>query len=117
MRHKTFGRGLVGFCDLSVLSAQALGRRPVFLPARRESHGERRGSHPGDLGRRVRHRRAELGLTRAQVAERAGIDEALAYIEEQPASVRAEIVLRLDSHSHRQLRRDVEAVVVGSRRG
>jgi transcriptional regulator with XRE-family HTH domain len=54
------------------------------------------GSHPGDLGRRVRHRRAELGLTRAQVAGRAGIDEALvAYIEEQPASVGAEIVLRL----------------------
>jgi transcriptional regulator with XRE-family HTH domain len=54
------------------------------------------GSHPGDLGRRVRHRRAELGLTRAEVAGRAGIDEALvAYIEEQPASVRAEIVLRL----------------------
>jgi transcriptional regulator with XRE-family HTH domain len=54
------------------------------------------GSHPGDLGRRVRHRRAELGLTRAQVADRAGIDEAVvAYIEDQPASVRAEIVLRL----------------------
>jgi transcriptional regulator with XRE-family HTH domain len=53
-------------------------------------------SHPGDLGRRVRHRRAELGLTRAQVAGRAGIDEAVvAYIEEQPASVGAEIVLRL----------------------
>lgn len=53
-------------------------------------------SHPGDLGRRVRHRRAELGLTRAQVAARAGIEERLvAYVEEQPASVSAEIVLRL----------------------
>lgn len=53
-------------------------------------------SHPGDLGRRVRHRRAELGLTRAQVAGRAGIEErVVAYVEEQPASVGAEIVLRL----------------------
>jgi transcriptional regulator with XRE-family HTH domain len=53
-------------------------------------------SHPGDLGRRVRHRRTEMGLTRAQVAERAGIDEAVvAYVEEQPAAVRAEIILRL----------------------
>jgi transcriptional regulator with XRE-family HTH domain len=54
------------------------------------------GSHPGDLGRRVRHRREELGLTRAQAAARAGIDEAVVtYIEEQPASVGAETVLRL----------------------
>lgn len=54
------------------------------------------GSHPGDLGRRLRHRRAELGLTRAQVAGRAGIEEAVvASIEEQPATVSAEIVLRL----------------------
>ena len=53
-------------------------------------------SHPGDLGRRVRHRRQELGLTRAQVADRAGIDEvAVSYIEEQPASVSADVVLRL----------------------
>lgn len=54
------------------------------------------GSHPGDLGRRVRHRRMELGLTRAQAASRAGIKEAVVtYIEEEPASVSAEIVLRL----------------------
>ncbi len=53
-------------------------------------------SHPGDLGRRVRHRRDELSLTRAQVADRAGIHEAdIAYIEEQPASVSSEVVLRL----------------------
>ena len=53
-------------------------------------------THPGDLGRRVRHRREELGLTRAQLADRAGIEQALVtYIEEEPASVRAEIVLRL----------------------
>ncbi len=54
------------------------------------------GRHPGDLGRRVRHRREELSLTRAEVANRAGIEQAMvAYIEEQPASVSAEIVLRL----------------------
>ncbi len=52
--------------------------------------------HPGDLGRRVRHRREELGLTQAEVANRAGIEPGMvAYIEEQPASVSAEIVLRL----------------------
>jgi transcriptional regulator with XRE-family HTH domain len=54
------------------------------------------GSHPGDLGRRVRHRREELGLTRAQVADIAGIDEAVVtYIEEEPASVGPQTVLRL----------------------
>jgi transcriptional regulator with XRE-family HTH domain len=53
-------------------------------------------SHPGDLGRRVRHRRHELGLSRAEVADRAGIKEAeVAYIEEQPASVSTDAVLRL----------------------
>jgi transcriptional regulator with XRE-family HTH domain len=53
-------------------------------------------THPGDVGRRVRHRREELALTRAQVADRAGIKEAaVAYIEEEPASVRPEIMLRL----------------------
>lgn len=53
-------------------------------------------SHPGDLGRRVRHRRHELGLTRAEVADRAGFKEAtVAYIEEQPASVSTDAVLRL----------------------
>jgi transcriptional regulator with XRE-family HTH domain len=52
--------------------------------------------HPGDLGRRVRHRRDELGLTRAQVAERAGLDvPTVVYIEQEPASVRAETMLRL----------------------
>ncbi len=54
------------------------------------------GNQSGDLGRRVRHRREELGLTRAEVADRAGLNEpVVAYIEEKPTSVRAEIVLRL----------------------
>jgi transcriptional regulator with XRE-family HTH domain len=44
----------------------------------------------------VRHRREELGLTRAEVADRAGItEEVVSYVEEEPASVRGEIVLRL----------------------
>lgn len=44
----------------------------------------------------MRHRRDELGLTRAEVANRAGIEEAVVtYIEEGPASVSAETVLRL----------------------
>jgi transcriptional regulator with XRE-family HTH domain len=54
------------------------------------------GSHPGDIGRRVRHRREELGLTRAEVADRAGIKESeVAFIEEEPVPVRTEILLRL----------------------
>lgn len=54
------------------------------------------GSHPGDVGRRVRHRREELGLTRAELADRAGIKEpAVAYIEEQPLSVSTVVMLRL----------------------
>jgi transcriptional regulator with XRE-family HTH domain len=52
--------------------------------------------HPGDLGRRVRHRREELGLTRAELADRAGVKEgAIFYIEEQPIAVTNETVLRL----------------------
>ncbi|RJL27082.1 helix-turn-helix domain-containing protein [Bailinhaonella thermotolerans] len=40
----------------------------------------------GDLGRRVAHRRARLGLTRGELAERAGIAPAyLAYLEERAA--------------------------------
>ena len=58
--------------------------------------GSDQGIHPGDLGRRVRHRREELGLTRAEVAGRAGIDEkVVTFIEEEPAAVGAETVLRL----------------------
>ena len=53
-------------------------------------------SHPGDLGRRVRHRREELGLTRAELADRAGIKEPdIAYIEAEPAAVSHDIVMRL----------------------
>ncbi|MBB2910845.1 nitroimidazol reductase NimA-like FMN-containing flavoprotein (pyridoxamine 5'-phosphate oxidase superfamily)/DNA-binding XRE family transcriptional regulator [Streptosporangium becharense] len=51
---------------------------------------------PGDLGRRVIRRREELGLSREQLAERAGIDPGyLAYLEETPASPTAETVSRI----------------------
>jgi transcriptional regulator with XRE-family HTH domain len=44
------------------------------------------GPHPGDLARRVAHRRRELGLSREQVAERAGMVAGyLAYLEHSPA--------------------------------
>jgi transcriptional regulator with XRE-family HTH domain len=53
------------------------------------------GSHPGDIGRRVRHRREELGMTRAELADRAGIKEpAVAYIEERPLNISGETLLR-----------------------
>jgi transcriptional regulator with XRE-family HTH domain len=51
---------------------------------------------PGDLGRRIKSRREELGLTREQVAERAGMAAAyLEYVEEQPAQVSVEALWRL----------------------
>jgi transcriptional regulator with XRE-family HTH domain len=54
------------------------------------------GSHPGDIGRRVHHRREEIGMTRAELADRAGIRElAVAYIEEQPLNISTETLLRL----------------------
>jgi transcriptional regulator with XRE-family HTH domain len=54
------------------------------------------GGHPGDIGRRVRHRREELGMTRTELADRAGIKElAVAYIEEEPLNVATETLLRL----------------------
>ncbi|WP_433239111.1 helix-turn-helix domain-containing protein [Streptosporangium sp. CA-135522] len=44
-------------------------------------------SAPGDLGRRVAHRRRSLGMTREQLAERARIDPGyLGYLEENAAA-------------------------------
>lgn len=44
-------------------------------------------ANPGDLGRRVAARRQELGLSREEVAERAGMDPGyLEYLEERPAT-------------------------------
>jgi transcriptional regulator with XRE-family HTH domain len=42
-------------------------------------------SNPGDLARRVTHRRSQLGLTTEELAQRAGIDPSyLAYFERSP---------------------------------
>ena len=44
--------------------------------------------NPGDLGRRVARRRQELGLTQADVAERADMaPEFVAYLEPQPSEL------------------------------
>ncbi|WP_055586614.1 pyridoxamine 5'-phosphate oxidase family protein [Streptacidiphilus griseoplanus] len=52
--------------------------------------------HPGDLGRRVAARRAELGLSREEVAGRAGMAESyVRYVEEKPAEVPIGALLRL----------------------
>jgi len=57
---------------------------------------EAQGTHPGDIGRRVRHRREQLGLTRAELADRAGVKEELvAYIEQWPLAVSTPMLLRL----------------------
>lgn len=55
------------------------------------------GSHVGDLARRVVHRREQLGLTRGEVARRAGMDSGyLDYLEHSAdANVSAEALVRL----------------------
>ncbi len=51
---------------------------------------------PGDVGRRVAHRRAELGLSREEVASRAGMaPEYLTYLESQAAQLSYQSVVRL----------------------
>ena len=53
-------------------------------------------SGPGDVGRRVIHRRAELGITREQLAERAGVPvEFIDYVETQPAELSVSSLRRL----------------------
>lgn len=50
----------------------------------------------GDLSRRVAHRRQELGLTREEVARRAGMAPGyLDYLEQNPAALRTGQLLRL----------------------
>ncbi|RJL32718.1 helix-turn-helix domain-containing protein [Bailinhaonella thermotolerans] len=54
------------------------------------------GPMPGDLGRRVAHRREELGLSRQEVARRADMDPGyLEYLEERAANPRPGALLRL----------------------
>ena len=50
--------------------------------------------NPGDVGRRVAHRRGELGLSTDEVAERAGMDRGfLEYLESQPAQLTSSTVV------------------------
>ncbi len=51
---------------------------------------------PGDIGRRVARRRAELGLSRTDLAARAGVPvEFIEYVESQPAELAAASLDRL----------------------
>ena len=50
-----------------------------------DSQASTRGAQPGDLARRVAHRRAELGLSFEELARRAGVDPGyLRYFERSP---------------------------------
>jgi transcriptional regulator with XRE-family HTH domain len=54
------------------------------------------GAQAGDVGRRVAYRREELGLSREQLAERAGLSpDYLRYVEAHAAQVAAGTLLRL----------------------
>lgn len=53
-------------------------------------------ARPGDLGRRITYHREKLGLTREQVAERAGMAPGfLEYLEQRPSSLTQGVLLRL----------------------
>ncbi|MEU9126902.1 pyridoxamine 5'-phosphate oxidase family protein [Kitasatospora sp. NPDC048540] len=55
-----------------------------------------RPAHPGDVGRRIAHRREQLGLTREQVAAGSGMAaNYLEYLESRPAAVDLETVTAL----------------------
>ncbi|MER5642288.1 pyridoxamine 5'-phosphate oxidase family protein [Kitasatospora sp. NPDC002227] len=57
---------------------------------------ETRPSDPGDLGRRITHRREQLGLSRTETAARAGMAEGyLAYLETAPETVAVGTLLAL----------------------
>ncbi|MFD6952304.1 DNA-binding protein [Nocardiopsis sp. TSRI0078] len=58
--------------------------------------GRERGTGGGDIGRRAARRRSELGMSRAEVAERAGMDPGyVEYLEEQPARFSQESLYHL----------------------
>jgi len=63
--------------------------RPAATPLLAQGHDERWPSpaDPGDLSRRIAHRRAELRLSQSQVASRAGITlRYMEYLERYPAT-------------------------------
>ncbi|WP_175609365.1 helix-turn-helix domain-containing protein, partial [Streptacidiphilus griseoplanus] len=54
------------------------------------------GTRPGDVGRRVAHRRTALGLSREELAARTGMAaEYLRYVEEHPAQLEPDAITRL----------------------
>ncbi|MUL41532.1 helix-turn-helix domain-containing protein [Streptomonospora sp. PA3] len=62
---------------------------------------EGRNADGGDRSRRIAHRRSELGLTRAEVAARAGMDPGyVRYLEEHPARPSRESLYRLAQALH-----------------
>ncbi|MEU8511095.1 pyridoxamine 5'-phosphate oxidase family protein [Kitasatospora sp. NPDC048722] len=69
------------------------------MPNTEDTHGGRVPARPtdaGDLGRRVAHRRTELGLSRELVAERGGLDPGfLEYLETHPTPVGVGTLTRL----------------------
>ncbi|MEV1199515.1 pyridoxamine 5'-phosphate oxidase family protein [Microbispora rosea] len=56
----------------------------------------RQTARPGDLGRRITYHREKLGLSREQVAERAGMATGfMEYLEQRPSSLTQGVLLRL----------------------
>jgi nitroimidazol reductase NimA-like FMN-containing flavoprotein (pyridoxamine 5'-phosphate oxidase superfamily) len=63
--------------------------------------GFERNANASDVGRRVAQRRSELGMSRAELAERAGMDPGyVAYMEEQPARLSQEALYHLAHALH-----------------
>lgn len=68
----------------------------MFMSTSERSHSKDRPPQPGDVGRRVAHRREQVGLTREQVASGAGVAAAyLEHLETRPADVGLETVTAL----------------------
>lgn len=68
----------------------------MFMNTTADASRQARPADPGDLGRRVALRRAQLGLSRAETAERAGMDPGyVEYLETSPANAEIGSVLRL----------------------
>jgi nitroimidazol reductase NimA-like FMN-containing flavoprotein (pyridoxamine 5'-phosphate oxidase superfamily) len=71
---------------------------------------EDRTPSPDDIGRRVRHRRLDLGMTIEEVAERAGMAPTfVGYLEGQPATLGIDTLIRLAD----ALRTSVNALLDG----
>ncbi len=83
---------------MSALHKGALAMTVTHLPARTQNDDQRWPSppDPGDLSRRIAHRRAELRLSQSQVASRAGITlRYMEYLERYPAMPSGAILRRL----------------------